>query len=140
MIIGMCGGSASGKSTIIELLKERFPECIAVIDMDNYYISRDELPFEKRRLINYDIPESLDWESMLRDIVSLKKGEQIEQPQFTFMTYERTKESVTTRPAPVLIIDGIFSFHKEEIRQRDGKYFFSHRNNRAVFSGKMTEN
>ena len=61
MLIGLCGGSGSGKSTMIELIKKEFPGQVSVIDMDNYYISRDELPFEERRLINYDVPESLDW-------------------------------------------------------------------------------
>ena len=68
MLIGLCGGSGSGKSTLIGMLKEEFPEQISVIDMDNYYISRDELPLEERRQVNYDVPESLDWEYMMNDI------------------------------------------------------------------------
>ena len=117
MLIGLCGGSGSGKSTIIELLEEEFPGQIAVIDMDNYYISRDELPFEERRLVNYDIPESLDWNEMIGHIKELKSGRTIRQPKFTFQTYERMKETEETRPAEILIVDGIFSLHQEELCQ-----------------------
>lgn len=115
MIVGLCGGSGAGKTTIIEMVKEHFPGQVSVIDMDNYYISRDELPFEERRLINYDVPESLDWEMMIRHIEILKRGESIEQPQFTFQTYERTEETVTTVPSPILIVDGIFSLYYEKL-------------------------
>lgn len=116
MLIGLCGGSGSGKSTMIELIKKEFPGQVSVIDMDNYYISRDELPFEERRLINYDVPESLDWESMIRHIKMLVSGEKIPQPKFTFQTYERLKEAEETHPADILIVDGIFSFHHEALR------------------------
>ena len=117
MLIGLCGGSGSGKSTIIELLKEEFPGQVSVIDMDNYYISRDELPFEGRRLVNYDIPESLDWEMMIGHIKMLKEGKSVGQPKFTFQTYERMKETEETKPADILIVDGIFSLHQEELRK-----------------------
>jgi len=117
MVIGLCGGSGSGKSTIIEFLKEQFPGQISVIDMDNYYISRDELPFEKRRLVNYDIPESLDWEAMISHIKRLKAGDTIHQPKFTFQTYERLAETEETKPNEILIVDGIFSFFHEEVRK-----------------------
>ena len=116
MIIGLCGGSGAGKSTIIEMVKEYFPGQVSVLDMDNYYISRDELPLEERRTVNYDIPESLDWKTMVHHISILKNGETIEQPQFTFQTYERTEETVTTAPSPILIVDGIFSFYHRELR------------------------
>ena len=116
MILGLCGGSGAGKTTLIGQLEEKFPGAIAVIDMDNYYISHDELPFEERRRINYDVPESLDWEKLIWDIQELKAGKTILQPQFTFQTYERTKEFLQTKPAPILIVDGIFSLHKEELQ------------------------
>ena len=117
MLIGLCGGSGSGKSTIIELIKEEFPGQVSVIDMDNYYISRDELPFEGRRLVNYDIPESLDWEMMIGHIKMLKDGKSVGQPKFTFQTYERAKETEETKPADILIVDGIFSLYQEELRK-----------------------
>ena len=116
MLIGLCGGSGSGKSTMIEWIKKEFPGQVSVIDMDNYYISRDELPFEERRLINYDVPESLDWDILIRQIKMLVSGEKISQPKFTFQTYERLKEAEETYPADILIVDGIFSFHHEALR------------------------
>ena len=117
MLIGLCGGSGSGKTTIIELLKEEFPGQVSVIDMDNYYISREELPFEERRRVNYDIPESIDWETMISHIKMLKEGKPVEQPKFTFQTYERMKETEETKPADILIVDGIFSLYQEELRK-----------------------
>ena len=116
MIIGLCGGSGAGKSTIIEMVKEYFPGQVSVLDMDNYYISRDELSFEERRTVNYDIPESLDWNIMIMHIESLISGENISQPKFTFQTYERLAEAEATKPADILIVDGIFSFYHEELR------------------------
>ncbi len=116
MLMGLCGGSGSGKSTIIDMLKEQFPGQISVIDMDHYYISRDELPFDERKLVNYDVPESLDWERIMKDIRKLKAGEGIEQPQFTFQTYERTKATLKTEPLALIIVDGIFSLYWEELR------------------------
>lgn len=117
MLIGLCGGSGSGKSTMIELIKKDFPGQVSVIDMDNYYISRDELPFEERRLINYDVPDSLDWDTMIQHIKMLMAGENIPQPKFTFQTYERLAETEETKPAGILIVDGIFSLYHEELRK-----------------------
>lgn len=116
VLLGLCGGSGSGKSTLIEFIKEQFPGQVSVIDMDNYYISRDELPYEERRLVNYDIPESLDWDEMICHIKKLKAGERIVQPIFTFQTYERLQETEETLPAEILIVDGIFSFYHEDLR------------------------
>ena len=116
MLIGLCGGSGSGKSTIIESMKEEFPGQVSVIDMDNYYISRDDLPFEERRLLNYDVPESLDWDCMISHINSLRAGETIYQPKFTFQTYERLDETEETKLKGILIVDGIFSLYHEELR------------------------
>ena len=116
MLLGLCGGSGSGKSTIIEWIKETFPGQVSVIDMDNYYISRDELPFEERRLVNYDVPESLDWDELIAHVKRLMSGKAVMQPKFTFQTYERVTETEETKPAPILIVDGIFSFYHEELR------------------------
>lgn len=116
MIISLCGGSGSGKSTIIEWIKEKYPGQVSVIDMDNYYISRYELPYEERRLVNYDVPESLDWETMISHLKRLKSGETIHQPKFTFQTYERLDETEETKPNKILIVDGIFSLYHEELR------------------------
>lgn len=109
-IIAMCGGSGSGKSRVISLLKEEFGDRISVIDMDNYYYSWDDLPYDQRKLINYDLPESLDINRILEDIRNLKEGKTVEQPFFSFLTYQREKEVTKTMPAPILIVDGIFPF------------------------------
>jgi uridine kinase len=116
MLIGLCGGSGSGKSTFIEWLKEQFPGQVSVIDMDNYYISREELSFEERRNVNYDIPESLDWTGMIGHIKDLLAGKSIAQPKFSFQTYERLPDREETKAAQFIIVDGIFSFFHEELR------------------------
>lgn len=116
-LIAMCGGSASGKSRIISLLKEHFKEDLSVIDMDNYYYSHDELSYEERKQINYDVPESLDIDKIIEDIEQLKKGSVVEQPFFSFQTYRREQKTEKTKPAKILIVDGIFSLHFEKLRK-----------------------
>lgn len=117
MVIGFCGGSGSGKSTMIEMLQQEFPGHFCVIDMDNYYISRDELPFEERRLVNYDVPESVDWDKMICHVKMLREGKTVPQPKFTFQTYERLAETEETKPSDIIIVDGIFSLYEEELCQ-----------------------
>ncbi len=117
IIIGIGGGSSSGKTTIVKLLKQHFSNKIAVIDLDNYYFSREDLKFEQRKNINYDIPDSIEFYRVVENIKELKKGKTIKQPVFSFKTFLRENELTATEPMPILIVDGIFSLYFEELRK-----------------------
>ena len=115
-IIGLCGGSSSGKSTAIEYLQKRFGDKAALVAFDSYYISRPDLVFEERKMINVDVPEAIDRGEILKNIQLLKEGKTIQQPVYSFETFLRESVTIETAPAPILLVDGIFSFYFEEIR------------------------
>ena len=115
-IIGLCGGSSSGKSTAIEYLQKKFGDKAALVAFDSYYISRPDLVFEERKMINVDVPEAIDRGEILRNIQLLKEGKTIQQPVYSFETFLRESVTIETAPAPILLVDGIFSFYFEEIR------------------------
>ena len=115
-IIGLCGGSSSGKSTAIEYLQKKFGDKAALVAFDSYYISRPDLVFEERKMINVDVPEAIDRGEILKNIQLLKEGKTIQQPVYSFETFLRESVTIETAPAPILMVDGIFSFYFEEIR------------------------
>ena len=115
-IIGLCGGSSSGKSTAIEYLQKKFGDKAALVAFDSYYISRPDLVFEERKMINVDVPEAIDRGEILKNIQLLKEGKTIQQPVYSFETFLRESVTIETAPAPILLVDGIFSFYFEEIR------------------------
>lgn len=117
IIIGISGGSSSGKTAIVKLLKQHFSNKIAVIELDNYYFSREELNFEQRKNINFDIPDSVEFYRVVENIKELKKGKTIKQPIFSFKTFLRENGLIVTEPMPILIVDGIFSLYFEELRK-----------------------
>ena len=83
-VIGIAGGSGSGKSTFAQRLKERFPENIALVSCDNYYLARHDMPFEERKLQNYDSPAAFEFDLMIRQISQLTDGQSIECPVYDF--------------------------------------------------------
>lgn len=116
IIIGISGGTASGKTTIVEMLKKQLGNKMSVINCDNYYYSREDLDFEQRKKINYDLPDSIDIQKVLKDIKNLKDGNAIDQPIFSFKTLLREKDTIKTSSAPILVIDGIFLLYFKELR------------------------
>lgn len=115
-VIGIGGGTASGKTTIVDNLKEHFDNKMSVISCDNYYYSREDLDFEQRKKINYDVPYSIEIQKIIENIKKLETGNIIEQPIFSFKTLLREESTKVTNPAPILVIDGIFSLYFKELR------------------------
>ena len=101
-IIGIAGGTGSGKSTFTNRLKQEFPNDVAVLYHDNYYKKQDHLPMEERKKANYDHPSALDTEQLIHDLTQLKMGFPIESPVYDFSNHNRTESTISIIPHPVI--------------------------------------
>ncbi len=115
-IIGIAGGSGSGKSTFAARLLEAFPDSIALLSCDNYYKPQDNLPLEDRRLLNYDAPEALELELMVSHLRALKEGRAVDCPVYDFTLHTRSDRVVRIDPRPVVIVDGILILSDPALR------------------------
>lgn len=115
-IIGIAGGSGSGKSTFAKRLREAFPEQVALISCDNYYLPHDELPLEERANLNYDAPEALEFDLMVRHLEGLKQGQTARCPVYDFTRHTRSEAVTEIPPRPIILIDGILIFHDPALR------------------------
>ena len=115
-IIGIAGGSGSGKSTFARRLKEAFPDHVSLISCDNYYLPHDDLPLEKRAQLNYDAPEALEFDLMVRHLEALKNGHSALCPVYDFTRHTRTDAVTEILPRPIILIDGILIFHDPDLR------------------------
>lgn len=116
IIIGIAGGTGCGKSTMINKIKEEFSEKITIISHDFYYKQHNDISFEDRKLLNYDHPEAFDTDLMIEHIKKLAQGECIERPVYDFTIHNRIDETVTVKPAKVIIVEGILIFESKELR------------------------
>ena len=116
IIIGIAGGTGSGKSTFTDKLKSLFGEEITVIYHDNYYRAHDEIPFEERKAINYDHPDSLETELLLEHLKDLKAGKSVQCPVYDFSQHNRSKEFTEIKPSSIIILEGILIMADERIR------------------------
>ena len=116
VIIGVAGGTGSGKSTFTNRLKDEFKDNVSVIYYDNYYKRRDDVTLEERKGFNYDHPDAFDTELLVRHITELKAGRTIECPVYDFTLYNRSDETVTIRPSKVIIVEGILVLQNEDLR------------------------
>ena len=118
LIIGIAGGSGSGKSTVARnVAKALQAESVAFIDMDAYYHNFAHLPLPERRRINWDHPDAFDWELLFAQLVRLSNGESIDKPVYDFVTHARSERTLVVPPASVVVIDGILLFSDARIRE-----------------------
>ncbi len=117
MIIGIAGGTGSGKTTITRKLKERFGDDVSVIYHDSYYKRRDDLTYEERVKLNYDHPDAFDTGLMVRDLRELRAGRAVQCPVYDYAAYNRTDRTQEIRPTKVVIAEGILIFHHPELRE-----------------------
>ena len=116
-IIGVAGGTASGKSTLVQKLQEAFiGEDVLTLCHDYYYKAHDELCYEERTKLNYDHPASFDTDMMIEHILTLKAGVPVERPVYSFVEHNRLPETVKSYPAKVIILDGILILENKELR------------------------
>lgn len=118
-LIAIAGGSACGKTTIAKKVAEGFHnKNVIFLEMDNYYKDLSALSLEKRKLVNFDHPNSFDIPLLLHHLEQLLLGNSIEQPIYDFKINSRSKESILVEPADVIIFDGIFALENQEIRNK----------------------
>ncbi|OUP04527.1 uridine kinase [Anaerofilum sp. An201] len=115
MILGIAGGTGSGKTTLTRRLKERFGDEVSVVYHDNYYKRRDDLTYEERCAINYDHPNAFDTDMLLEHLAQLKAGKAVECPVYDFTVHNRSDKTVLVQPAPVIIVEGILIFAFPEL-------------------------
>lgn len=116
LVIGIAGGTGSGKTTIVNKLNEVFEKQVLTLCHDYYYKANSNIPLEERKKLNYDHPESFETGRLIEDIKSLKKGKIIERPIYNFVMHTREEETVTVSPTKVIIVDGILIFENKELR------------------------
>ena len=117
-IIGIAGGSGSGKSTVARRVAEAIAtDSVAFIDMDAYYNDYSHLPFEERRRINWDHPDAFDWDFLVTQLGSLLSEEAIEKPSYDFVHHTRAATTTGVSPAKVIVVDGILLFVDERLRE-----------------------
>ncbi len=117
LIIGVTGGSGSGKTHFInELLKNYNDREVCLITQDNYYIKKELQPIDKNGIENFDLPESIDEENLYQDIKSLINGKEVRLAEYTFNNPNTNPKTIIIKPAPVIIVEGILVFYWQRIR------------------------
>ena len=117
LIIGIAGGSGSGKTTVVKAITEQLHENVVVIPQDSYYKDNSHLPLEERLKLNFDHPESIDFELLIEHLQQLREGKSVEQPTYSYITCTRGEETVKVEPAQIIIIEGILIFTNCELRK-----------------------
>lgn len=116
IVIGVAGGSGSGKSTFTNRIKEYFGDDVVVLYHDNYYRRQDGVPFEQRVTVNYDHPDSLETELLVEHLKQLKEGKSIECPVYDYTKHNRSSEVIRIDPKPVILVEGILLLADPRVR------------------------
>jgi uridine kinase len=117
LIVGIAGGTGSGKTTVVRKIKERLPEGeVAILPTDSYYKDNGHLPIEKRQEINFDHPDSVEFELLIKHLEALKKGKAIQMPKYSYLTCTRFEETEHIDPKHVIIVEGILCLTDEKLR------------------------
>ena len=117
-IVGIAGGSGSGKTSFVNALKEQFKgNSLCFISLDDYYLPREEQHTDANGIKNFDLPSSISYKELVKDIETLKRGEVVAKSKYTFNNANAEAESVEFVPAPLIIIEGLFIYHYEELKE-----------------------
>ena len=117
LVIGIAGGTGSGKTTLMKNLIRHFGGMVTVLSHDNYYKRHDELPLEQRSQLNYDEPDALETDLMAYHLDLLRQGQAIDCPVYDFTNHNRSDETVRIEPNPVIIVEGILIFENQPLRE-----------------------
>ena len=117
LIIGIAGGTGSGKTTVVnKIIRELPTDEVCVISQDSYYNATDNLSYDERTKINFDHPRAIDFALIIKHLKALKNGKTVDQPVYSFVTHNRTKDVIKTHPRKVVIVEGILIFNNEQLR------------------------
>ncbi len=117
LIIGIAGGTGSGKTTVVNQILNELPlEEVTVISQDSFYNKNDNLSYEDRCKINFDHPRAIDFDLLIKQLKELKSGKTIDQPIYSFVTHNRSTDTLKTHPRKVVIVEGILIFTNKELR------------------------
>ena len=116
LVIGIAGGTGSGKTTLMKNLIREFSDVVTIISHDNYYKRHDELPYEERCKLNYDEPAALETDLMAQHLEVLRHGGSIQCPVYDFTVHNRSNETITIVPKKVIIVEGILIFENKPLR------------------------
>ncbi|MDR3226889.1 MAG: uridine kinase [Prevotellaceae bacterium] len=125
LVIGIAGGTGSGKTTVVRRIAELFPPGdVSIIPQDSYYKDSSHIPVEERQNINFDHPNAFDFDLLVKHVKMLKQGNAIEQPIYSYLTCTRAAETIHVEPQPVIIIEGILIYtHPELCKEMSIKIF-----------------
>ena len=116
-IIGIAGGTGSGKTTVVKKIVEALPpHYVAVVPLASYYNDTTEMTEEERHAINFDHPDAFDWKLLIKQVNELRKGNAIEQPTYSYIKCNRLPETIHVEPKPVIIIEGIMTLLNKKLR------------------------
>ena len=118
IVIGIAGGTGSGKTTITRKLAEHFGSLVTVIYHDNYYKAHHDLSYDERSALNYDHPDAFENDRIARDLRQLREGKPIECPIYDYTIHDRSENTLTIHPSRVIIVEGIMIFYPKEIRDQ----------------------
>lgn len=117
-IIGIAGGTASGKTTVVKEIVNSLPKGeVVVIPQDSYYNDSSHIPVEERQFINFDHPDAFDWDLLVNHMSMLREGKAIEQPTYSYLTCTRGTETIHLEPRKIIIIEGIMALVNPELRE-----------------------
>lgn len=115
LTIGIAGGTGSGKSTITRKIMDHFGGDVSVVNHDNYYKAHDDMTYEERCLLNYDHPDAFENELMIRHLKQLREGKSVQCPVYDYTQHNRSRETITIKPARVIIVEGILILADKEL-------------------------
>ena len=116
IVIGIAGGTGSGKSTMIQKIKEEFHDNITILSHDFYYKRHDQLTYEERTQLNYDHPDAIETDLMIEHVRQLRQWKTVERPVYDFTIHNRVDETVEVFPSKVVVVEGILIFENQELR------------------------
>ena len=127
LIIGIAGGTGSGKTTVVHQIMNELPQTeVGIISQDSYYKETHNLNFDERALINFDHPRAIDFELLVKHLKELKEGKTINQPIYSFIKHKRTDDTIITHPRKVMIVEGILILAHQELRDLFDVKIFVH--------------
>ena len=118
IVIGVAGGTGSGKTTLVKALVNRFGDNITVLSHDNYYKRHDDIPFAERKKLNYDHPNAFDTPLLVQHLDALRAGQPVACPTYDYTVHNRAAETITVVPAKVVVVEGILIFAEPALRER----------------------